>query len=1734
MKTLIISKPHVLVFGILSLLIVFFGQRNLTFPLYSTTSGSSSRSIFTPKPPTSNFFLAGNLKKESNLANHKTSATVDITVPSLVDLCRNNEYVTLPPIVIAETASGDFKNTAGAGKTTATLRIRTPNNTYNNSTASDLGFEVLQAPVNISISGEEVTLLGSPQIQFNTGNNFFYLDFQIDITGETKLNTITIEGIKVRATRGNEVPLRAQSFNWQNGSGTTTSGVFTGIANNEVFATVSALAQTNEISLTGLTNVNICKNGKFTASDKFDVASGTGTARWFSDATLLNQVAEGDRVTVKNGTETNGINSVIGVNPTAAGVLTYYVVRDNNGCLSTAKTVTVTIQDTPTITLFSNSFNNKVCKDGSPSITFTATGASNYSFEIDKGSGFVAATDPTDGSIDPVAGTFTINTSLPAGSYSVQATSNAGGCTATSATRTFEINPLPSPVTLSAGSTTIVTGDSTPLTISPAGGTFSGLGVKQTGTMPDTYIFDSKDLQEGLSYDVIYSYTNGNGCTANAMVTIAVNAKQPLVQDLSNKALSLNVCVTQNAIDAKVNTSRAQLQPNITCTPGNTITTTYAVSSSPNTPGLVTLTNANTGRFIFNPRVLNNIPSLRTIEIRVVATHICSGDGPSQTSNPQTYPINFHPEFQLAITGFEPIYCETMSNNTNIDFVLKNRRNTINDKVQFYLNGDPVSDTDPRINNTTHTFNPYQLAVGKHKIRFEYTDVCTDSSPEITIKVIAPPALAFAAIEANTYCNEAGNKLQLAPTINGKSPTPLQAQNGFFTIKDGANETKLNNGVNEIDLSKLTPGKTYQVFYTYTAGTCVKKTVDKNLVMVNKPTLVIEGIVDGDSYCTNSADVTLTAKVTSPLGTQAQTTVALGTPDDYIEMKSVATGATRRLAAKQLQFSAFAPGVYEATFFHKETGSYQCSSSVTVSITINKPEVASFNGVNNNDQFCVAKGIISLTPLADNQSSLNRSNGSFRIWQKNSSFEKIISANTSEFNTNDLNGVGDYNITFSYKDGNNCEDTSDIVTFSLVPVPDSVQVTVIKEFNQNVVQYNSVANGGATWSWKFDDGTTASTQNHLRKLSSTDNTKEQEYTFEVRNNQNCVITHTKNFVLNFGFTQQCQGGATRFSDSSSSKSDAFTSWLWNFGDGSTSTIQHASHLYASAGSYVVSLTVTTADGFAAYTLKRRVDIFPGFTVTPATPYFQDFSSSTSGWLSHGTIDSTGTKIDRTSWKLQVPAGFGHIPNDKGIAWVTDNTGSPSATLEAKYNGNEQSYVESPCFDITTLNRPMVSFSYWSDIDKGSDGVVLLYTIDDGKTWARVGNIDQGLNWYNTRPILGKPGNDFTTSNGDAQGWSGNTQTSWQVARFGLDAVLAQMNGLKTKLVRFRIAFGSNSDNTPNVEFDGFAFDDFQISNRNRLVLSEYFINHGAANAATLDKRGHDFAATKSEAINIHYHTNFPSADKINEKSEKDVSARSFHYGIRTIPRIVIDGLARDTLLGTWAEARYSTQTLITAPFIINLGQPTASNGILDVSTTITAIQAIDRKVVMQIVVIDTLTNIGGTIYRNSVMKMLPDGAGTFHAQPWTVGSQQTLNYTWDYGALGLDPGRFKVVVFIEDYDTKEIYQAGVSQVQVNRQGTDSNEGNKVTGVVDDLQKDNVKVFPNPTSRHLHIALKGNKGLSKETSWEIISANGQIVKRGIWSRGYKQFKLNIIDLATGVYLIRVYNEQVTFQRRFEKQ
>ncbi|MDB5269912.1 MAG: hypothetical protein JWP58_2952 [Hymenobacter sp.] len=102
-------------------------------------------------------------------------------------------------------------------------------------------------------------------------------------------------------------------------------------------------------------------------------------------------------------------------------------------------------------------------------------------------------------------------------------------------------------------------------------------------------------------------------------------------------------------------------------------------------------------------------------------------------------------------------------------------------------------------------------------------------------------------------------------------------------------------------------------------------------------------------------------------------------------------------------------------------------------------------------------------------------------------------------------------------------------------------------------------------------------------------------------------------------TTTCSG-TVQFTDASQNLP---TSWLWTFGDGTTSTLQNPSHTYATAGTYAVTLRATNAVGnntSAATTITYNASVPLAASCSPQTTnYFANYGITR---FRLGTIDNT--------------------------------------------------------------------------------------------------------------------------------------------------------------------------------------------------------------------------------------------------------------------------------------------------------------------------------------------------------------------------------------------------------------------------------------------------------------------------------------------------------------------------------
>ncbi|MCU0443422.1 MAG: T9SS type A sorting domain-containing protein [Microscillaceae bacterium] len=578
------------------------------------------------------------------------------------------------------------------------------------------------------------------------------------------------------------------------------------------------------------------------------------------------------------------------------------------------------------------------------------------------------------------------------------------------------------------------------------------------------------------------------------------------------------------------------------------------------------------------------------------------------------------------------------------------------------------------------------------------------------------------------------------------------------------------------------------------------------------------------------------------------------------------------------------------------------------------------------------------------------------------------------------------------------------------------------------------------------------------------------------------------------------------------------SFTWDFGDGSTQTtntpVVTKSAPYSEAKEYVVTLTISSS-GCESEPIVQNIRIFP---------YYQNITATDPLYIKNEECQEQGL---RNTWALGIPDPNRNIKANKSI-WSTMiyATQNQDAIPSTSYSNSQKSYVECPCINLNQLNRPVLSMSIWSDSDIGSDGAVLQVTYNDGESWSTVGNIDEGINWYNRKDILGLPVEGNTGPRGTRQGWSGRDQ-GWRIARFPLDEIKSTASN---KPIRFRVFFGSNADNPPD-KYDGFAFDSVRIESRNRQSIVEYFTN--TISVDSLNNENYfikTFPDPQDELTNIQYHTNFVDGVEniLYKDNPADPSARALFYGISKAPRAAIDGSTKpESRFSLWGPAEFRKKTLIPSPFKIDINFINNPSDKLNIQTTVTAIQALSRPIIIHTVVIEK--NIAkdkidtDSAFINVVKKMLPDAAGTFYNQPWTAGSSQIFNQSltlYDLTQSNVlnpviyDPNQLAVVVFIQDDETKEIYQSSVIT-------TPSVAPPLVSGIEDPILK-RLKMFPNPTQRELNFDF--GQIMGEEYQWEIYNHWGVKLIAGKFAENNKLTTCKVDDLAKGMYVVKIVNRK----------
>ncbi len=154
-----------------------------------------------------------------------------------------------------------------------------------------------------------------------------------------------------------------------------------------------------------------------------------------------------------------------------------------------------------------------------------------------------------------------------------------------------------------------------------------------------------------------------------------------------------------------------------------------------------------------------------------------------------------------------------------------------------------------------------------------------------------------------------------------------------------------------------------------------------------------------------------------------------------------------------------------------------------------------------------------------------------------------------------------------------------VTNFSATPTSGCIPLNV--QFTDG----SSSSNSSITqWLWDFGDGTTGTTQNPVHTYNAAGNFT---VTLRVTNASGCSKTLSRtNYIqasngVTANFTNTAPSGCSlpiTINFTNTSTGAGTLSYLWNFGDGGTSTLQHPSHTYLAGGNYTVTLRVTSSTG----------------------------------------------------------------------------------------------------------------------------------------------------------------------------------------------------------------------------------------------------------------------------------------------------------------------------------------------------------------------------------------------------------------------------------------------------------------------------------------------------------------------------------------------------------------------------
>jgi PKD repeat protein len=294
-------------------------------------------------------------------------------------------------------------------------------------------------------------------------------------------------------------------------------------------------------------------------------------------------------------------------------------------------------------------------------------------------------------------------------------------------------------------------------------------------------------------------------------------------------------------------------------------------------------------------------------------------------------------------------------------------------------------------------------------------------------------------------------------------------------------------------------------------------------------------------------------------------------------------------------------------------------------------------------------------------------------------------------------GIYDVILTTTNAYGQSTGQRVKYIRVGLEPTPNFIATPLLGP-PPHEVRFTDLSDGSpSSWFWEFGDGDTSTAKNPTHIY-----TQSGRYDVLLRvSNVVGTSDRIKEQYITIGYppTAEMKASPTTghaplpisFTDLSL---NAPTQWLWSFGDGGSSTLQHPTHTYTTSGTYVVTLTVQNLFGTDTGTLKTDIVVLPPVTTAPTTsptyapgpgpsgtPPVANFTGTPRAGDAPLTVRFTDTSMGGPNW-WRWDFGDGLLSSEMSPSHLYSSPGTYTVTLIIRNDHSSDSKVEAGYIIVT--------------------------------------------------------------------------------------------------------------------------------------------------------------------------------------------------------------------------------------------------------------------------------------------------------------------------------------------------------------------------------------------------------------------------------------------------------------------